>query len=767
MKTWICSIFFIGSFLGLGAQSDSLTLRMDRLGREDVKVNEQLLEKQRVVSASRSLKTVAELPFTIYVVTKEEIFKNGYTTLVDVLKSVPGIKVSQPGSALEGETFMMRGLLGNAYTKILINDLPVKPSVVSGMPIGAQLPIKEAERIEIIFGPGAAIYGADASAGIVNIITAQTEKPIYAQADLSIGNDAYTNIDVMFGGKLGKGKRILKFSIYGSTTEFNNRNNIYSRDVLYNPETYLGEDTSSINVSNFSGSIDSIRINNLPHLSRLFGVQLKYRAFNFSLQKMYRRDHSSIGLNPRSVSYANPLNFQAETINRINFGIDKDYKNIGLNFNLNYLGFIMDTRSSSTYVDNNLSRLLDKAVKQFVEDPSQQDSIAEKNYEDFFSGNRYSYSESHDLYLEQLFTIHPSRFYEVIAGLNWRMSYNQPYTDYLRTPFPRSNFFSGDDNLRFIETPVFPSEELNFNYGGFAQLYLTLKRLNLIAGIRYDNFSRWGTSSNPRLALLYKIGKKSSLRASYATAFRVPSPFYSANTYTISFQDTIVTNTGNPAIRPEKTTSYEFGSRLNWNDRVTLDMGFFYSETKNFLSTNEINISDEAILVGYFNDRNSKMFLYGLQSRIRFNNFWTYYDFNGEISWNISKGREVLPFGRGRIDRVRLQPTFSGQVKFSFNFFRKFYLYVNNVYSTGWVKRSVPNQVDYQENPDSFKVKGFYTLDLMLRLQMTTNFHAYLKINNFFGKEYGGIGATGLPDDLIFNPQPTSSIQMGMSYRMN
>ena len=71
---------------------------------------------------------------------------NGYLTLTDVLKRLPGIRVSQPGSALEGETFLMRGLLGNAYAKILINDLPIKPFLVSGMPIGAQLPIREAYR---------------------------------------------------------------------------------------------------------------------------------------------------------------------------------------------------------------------------------------------------------------------------------------------------------------------------------------------------------------------------------------------------------------------------------------------------------------------------------------------------------------------------------------------------------------------------------------------------------------------------------------------
>ena len=124
--TLLFSCFLLVFNSSLFAQLDSVGLQLDRLGRGDISIDSELVDQQRVVSASRTLKSVEELPFTIYVVTKEEIFKNGYTTLVDVLKSVPGIKVSQPGSALEGETFLMRGLLGNSYTKILVNDLEDK-----------------------------------------------------------------------------------------------------------------------------------------------------------------------------------------------------------------------------------------------------------------------------------------------------------------------------------------------------------------------------------------------------------------------------------------------------------------------------------------------------------------------------------------------------------------------------------------------------------------------------------------------------------------
>jgi len=89
----------------LSAQTDSLVLQANELGFQDVLTNENLFDNQKIVSASRSLKEISDLPFTIHIITKKEILENGYTTLVDVLKMAPGIRTSQPGSASEGETF--------------------------------------------------------------------------------------------------------------------------------------------------------------------------------------------------------------------------------------------------------------------------------------------------------------------------------------------------------------------------------------------------------------------------------------------------------------------------------------------------------------------------------------------------------------------------------------------------------------------------------------------------------------------------------------
>ncbi len=768
---FIC-LFFFANLLAQEPSGDLLSF--DRLGQSDVKIHPPGENEQRVLSASRTLQSVEELPFTIHVVTREEIFKNNYTTLVDVLKTVPGIRVSQPGSALEGETFVMRGLLGNGYTKILINDLPVKPFVVSGMAIGAQLPIKEAERIEIIFGPGASIYGADASAGVINIITSQTERPIYAQADLSIGSNQYNHLSVMFGGKIGKGKRILKFSVYGSTTEFDKWRVDLDAPDLYNPLSYSGaQDTSFLQNPNYSGSANQIVISDLPHLSKSLGVQLKYRSLNFSFSKMYRRDHSAIGLNPLAVSYADPSTFTGETINTVNFGFNRRTPKWGINTNINYIGYRADNNSSTIYVDNALSRLLKFYVNTFLEPfPELRDSINNDNFNRFFSGRRYQYAASDDIRLEQLFNVRPIKNVEAIIGINLAGSFYQPQINFLQNPNSRDRIITTDTSVVFVGGPVFVDDNFLGSWGVFSQIYLTLKKLNVVAGIRYDSFSDLSPfdadgvrTINPRVAILYKLNEKTKIYGAAATAFRLPSPFYGANTFLIRETNFTDFETNPFEVKPERTRSADIGLRYRINKNIRTDFNVFLNQTSNFISpffdidfSNPQNI--EAV-IGFANDDLSEILLYGGQATIKWDNLWPYWNLDVAMNLNFSRGREILPFDGGELDRVRMQPDFSGQLQASFELFDRFYVHLNCIFADDWNNRNFTDV-----NTRQFTSFGYFSMDAMGRLQLSPSFNAFVKVRNIFNAYYGGIGATGTFDDLLYNPQEARTIRLGMSYRM-
>jgi outer membrane receptor for ferrienterochelin and colicin len=119
MKAIICSAGIVLFNIFIISGQETITspgqIRTEKLGTEDLIFQEDSLE-MNVISASRSSKRIGELPITIYVVTREEIIKNHYNSLIEVIKSLPGIRVSQPGSGELGESFQLRGLIGNLYT---------------------------------------------------------------------------------------------------------------------------------------------------------------------------------------------------------------------------------------------------------------------------------------------------------------------------------------------------------------------------------------------------------------------------------------------------------------------------------------------------------------------------------------------------------------------------------------------------------------------------------------------------------------------------
>jgi outer membrane receptor protein involved in Fe transport len=433
MKTFPLQLFtFLFFPILIVGQVDSMILTPDKLLLQDIRTTEIKETNQQVYAATRSMKELKELPFSIHVITKEEIRDYGYRTLVDALKMAPGIKVSQPGNALEGETFLMRGLLGNTYAKILLNGNPIKPVVVRGMPIGAQIPIQQAERIEIIYGATGTLYGVDASAGVINIVLEETKRPVYTQANLSVGNHEYTNLDISFGGRLGKQENTLRYSLYGSYTFRGDLKTQHQNDSLFNPQRYFNGNLDYSTLQNYVSIDDQPLINNLPHQSRLVGINLAYRAMTLSAEAMYRRDHSSIGLNPVAVSYTNPLNYIGERIINTNFTLKKDYQRFGFDFRIGYLQYQMDSRSSYNYVYNHTSELLDELTwfSSFDSPTSfnsmRYDSLTESHYQQYFNGTRFSFSESHDFRTDLIFKLFPQRKIDLTSGILFKVHSTVP-----------------------------------------------------------------------------------------------------------------------------------------------------------------------------------------------------------------------------------------------------------------------------------------------------------------------------------------------------
>lgn len=779
MKIFFLQIFaFLFSPIFIVGQIDSIVLSPDKLLLEDIRAAKIMETNQQVYAATRSMKELKELPFSIHVITKEEIRDNGYRTLVDALKMAPGIKVSQPGNALEGETFLMRGLMGNTYTKILLNGNPIKPVVVRGMPIGAQIPIQQAERIEIIYGATGTLYGVDASAGVINIVLEETKRPVYTQANLSVGSNEYTNLDISFGGRLGKQKNTLRYLLYGSYTYRGDLKTKYQNDSLYNPQRYFNGRLDYNSIQNYVAIDDQPLLNNLPHQSRLVGINLTYRAMTLSAEAMYRRDHSSIGLNPLAVSYTNPLNYIGERLINTNFTLKKDYPRLGFDLRIGYLQYQMDSRSSFNYVYNYTTELLDELtwISSFDTPTSfnsmRYDSLIENHYERYFTGTRFNFSESHDFRTDLIFNLFPQKKIDITTGILFKAFANVPLVNYSRVPLGSSFFSTLEIPTTSSLTPFFSEEGNGIQFNAFVQALWSTNKWTLIGGINWlrssENISYrfFGNfldnaiiSTDFRLGANYQVNPNLSIRANYGTAVQLPSAYYRANHLAIASQNNIPIRLDVLFLEAEKTQNTELGLRWTPSKKLYFDISGFHSRYKNLIGPFQSTRRDSSGIPfqfnqGYTNSDSSQINLYGIQSSYLYKSSLLDFIFNLTLSFGEEK---ILGYSDQssisqlprmiRKTRIVLRPT--RRISFTFDTI---------------VNSKSKNKIKNDARGD---LPRFRTIDILGNYNINRNFRVFFKIRNIFNKEYAGLNAYDTVDDLIYNPQELRTFRLGMSYRVD
>lgn len=139
-----------------------------------------------VVTATKLATPQERLGASVTVITEEEIEAQEYDTVGDVLRQVPGVEIQRSGSRGKLTSLRIRGA-GTAQVQVLVDGLRVK-SPTSGDFDFSTLAIDQIERIEIVRGPQATLYGADAIGGVVNIITKGGKGPPTGTVSLQGGN---------------------------------------------------------------------------------------------------------------------------------------------------------------------------------------------------------------------------------------------------------------------------------------------------------------------------------------------------------------------------------------------------------------------------------------------------------------------------------------------------------------------------------------------------------------------------------------------------
>jgi outer membrane receptor for ferrienterochelin and colicin len=162
-------------------------------------------DEDYVSIATGTTQPIAKAPAVASVITASQIRAMGARDIDQVLESVPGLHISL--NAIYNPEYLFRGISSdfNPQVLMLINGIPItnlfqgdRNLVWGGMPVEA------ISRIEVIRGPGSALYGADAFAGVINIVTKTPGEVKQNSAGVRVGSFDTTDVWFTAAGEKGE-----------------------------------------------------------------------------------------------------------------------------------------------------------------------------------------------------------------------------------------------------------------------------------------------------------------------------------------------------------------------------------------------------------------------------------------------------------------------------------------------------------------------------------------------------------------------------------
>lgn len=473
-----------------------------------------------VVTASRFEQKITEAPSTMLVITSAQIFDRGYEQLDDVLRDIMGVDLIHTyGPAPTYITF--RGMYGDENRRMLFMiDGVIENNIMGSYEMGGPAySLHNVKRIEIIWGPGSALYGANAFSAVINIITKKGAdmNGLHYQKGVGTFNTSVEN--VMLGVKKSNIDLALSGSLFNTDgPRFPNRHPRYSNSYVNNAWS-------------FNGNI----IYTIKKVKTIFG----FRAYQ-----------TPGGIGELGASPTQLLGLPSQGNSTIGKG--------GLmqaNFNGEKPSLI-ETFARTAFLQTEFTP--NSKLTLLVKGQFRETGVSDKSYDyinflgtGFVSRSIFAYDansvkgeiSAHYIFTEQ---------HTLSAGV--QLSQDNLERGF-RGVIPDTRFDTIENiPVTNIYARFKPREyTIQNNMGAYLQYMLhthILKKTNLTIGGRYDNNSIYGTTINPRIGLINQPNEKITFKLLYGSAFRAPTNF---ELYTALGGVRI----SNPDLKPEKIHTYE------------------------------------------------------------------------------------------------------------------------------------------------------------------------------------------------------------------
>ncbi|MFN0104339.1 MAG: TonB-dependent receptor plug domain-containing protein [Bryobacteraceae bacterium] len=218
-----------GSLRALALLAGLVRIVHGQAAGEDLSIEEIL--RTQITSVGRKAQQVAKAPAAVYVITQEDIRRSGATNIADLLRMAPGLVVGR----INGSSWVIsaRGDARQFSNKMLvmIDGRSVYGRLFSGVFWNVQdVLLEDIDRIEVIRGPGAVMWGSNAVNGVISIITKKSQATQGGLVTLGGGTEDRAFAGFRYGGR--RGDRLT----YRAWGKFNAREYMRAGSAIYRPD---------------------------------------------------------------------------------------------------------------------------------------------------------------------------------------------------------------------------------------------------------------------------------------------------------------------------------------------------------------------------------------------------------------------------------------------------------------------------------------------------------------------------------------------------
>jgi outer membrane receptor for ferrienterochelin and colicins len=493
-------------------------------------------EEEDLITIATGIKqSLSQAPSIASVITAEDIKASGAFTIGEVLEMVPGLHVIPSTLNRLKPSYVFRGLYSGQGPQVLImwNGTRISHGIQGSLSSSVNLNVSQISHIEVIRGPGSAIYGADAYAGVINIVTKSAKEIDGFHSGVRAGSFDSQNIWLQYGGQLNNEWDLSMGLEY----------------MKQGPDKSRKVEQKSVSVPGFSYTAESPDYLDTRYEETTLDLALQNNNWKLGL---FTSIHQDRGIGAGITQVIDHEGYSDGFISLLSIEYQKEALLPDLTFN------------------GKLSYFYSETDDHFVNFPKGTQWNGD-TYEDGLLGNPAGSYTVPQLDLTFQYT----------GFSNHHIRLNFGIKEESNTVWQTKNFNHGGtpgELLRVSGTQyVFLSDnDRTVKYLSLQEIWTITDTWQLTAGVRYDKYSDFGDTINPRGALVWNIHPTLTSKLLYGRAYRAPA---FGEQYMMNNRVSL----GNPDLNPEVIDTYELAFDYRPIEQLKTHLGLYTFEAKDMI----------------------------------------------------------------------------------------------------------------------------------------------------------------------------------------